>query len=265
MAERRASLSISQGQEGRHRASTRSTYGKGLADETKKIMSALGSSGSAVRRHPTPVSCDFSALVSKIKRRRRPRLSGRRRAHRGRQHPRQMRAARRQRRHDGRRRQPRHSMEFAALGGPGHQQGYTTDVWPRSAGSGPRRRKFPEENSRTPQLQARGPTRFYSYAAVQVLARRRRRPNSLDPQKVAEEIKIRARCSRPSSATCRSTRRVTSRHRLRDVHVEEAASTDALPTKRTGGIGTLRVWLCRDRALAVVPRWASRALLPRRR
>ncbi len=163
-------------------AHDKTTYGKGLADETKKEMNARGVQ-EVLYEGINSGERDFSALVSKIK------ASGADLVYWGGVHTeggsilRQMRAAgvtATMMGGDG-----IATNEFAALGGPG------TEGTLMTFGPDPQKRpeaqdvmkKFAERNFK-PEAYT-----LYSYASVQVLAQAAQAANSLDPQKVAEEIK----------------------------------------------------------------------------
>ena len=160
----------------------KTTYGQGLADETKKAM-AKGGMKEVLYEGVNTGEKDYSALVSKIKGvRRRSRLLGRP-AHRGR--PDRAPDARpgRQGAADGRR---RHHLddEFAAIAGPGAEGTLMT--------YGPDPRKRPEAKAVVEKFRAKKfePEAYtlYSYAAVQIIKQAAEAAKSLDPKKVAEKM-----------------------------------------------------------------------------
>lgn len=163
-------------------AHDKTTYGKGLADETKKTMNRLGVN-EVLYEGINAGERDFSALVSKIK------ASGADIVYWGGVHTeggsilRQMRAAgvtATMMGGDG-----IVTNEFAALGGPGTEGTLMT--------FGPDPQKREEAQPVLEKFKARNfkPEAYtlYSYAAVQVIALAAESANSLDPQKVAAEIK----------------------------------------------------------------------------
>ncbi|MFA5951119.1 MAG: branched-chain amino acid ABC transporter substrate-binding protein [Hyphomicrobium sp.] len=160
----------------------KTTYGKGLADETKKVMNGLGIT-EVLYEGINAGERDFTALVSKIK------AAGADIVYWGGVHTeggsilRQMRAAgvtAVMMGGDG-----IATNEFAALGGPG------TEGTLMTFGPDPQKRpeaqavlkKFAERNFR-PEAYT-----LYSYASVEVIAAAAKSANSLDPQKIAEELK----------------------------------------------------------------------------
>jgi branched-chain amino acid transport system substrate-binding protein len=162
-------------------AHDKTTYGKGLADETKSHMNALGVQ-EVLYEGINSGERDFSALVSKIK------ASGADVVYWGGVHTeggsilRQMRAAGLtavMMGGDG-----IATAEFAALGGPGTEGTLMT--------FGPDPQKRPEAQAVIAKFAARNfkPEAYtlYSYAAVQVVAEAAKAINSLDPVKVAEEL-----------------------------------------------------------------------------
>jgi branched-chain amino acid transport system substrate-binding protein len=163
-------------------AHDKTTYGKGLADETKKIMNGLGVT-EVLYEGINAGERDFSALVSKIK------ASGAEMVYWGGVHTeggsilRQMRAAgvgAVMMAGDG-----IATNEFAALGGPGTEGTLMT--------FGPDPQKREEAQAVLAKFEARNfkPEAYtlYSYAAVQVVAQAAESAKSLDPRKVAEEIR----------------------------------------------------------------------------
>jgi len=162
-------------------AHDKTTYGKGLADETKKTMNALGVQ-EVLYEGINSGERDFSALVSKIK------DSGADIVYWGGVHTeggsilRQMRAAgvnAVMMGGDG-----IATDEFAALGGPGTEGTLMT--------FGPDPQKRPEAQAVIEKFKARNfkPEAYtlYSYAAVQAVAEAAKDAGSLDPAKVAEEL-----------------------------------------------------------------------------
>jgi len=162
-------------------AHDKTTYGKGLADETKKTMNALGVQ-EVLYEGINAGERDFSALVSKIKQ------SGADVVYWGGVHTeggsilRQMRAAgvnAIMMGGDG-----IATAEFAQLGGPG------TEGTLMTFGPDPQRR--PEAQAVLEKFKARNFTpeayTLYSYAAVQVIAEAAKAIGSLDPAKVAAEL-----------------------------------------------------------------------------
>ncbi len=162
-------------------AHDKTTYGKGLADETKKAMNALGVTEVLYEGINTGER-DFSALVSKIK------ASGADIVYWGGVHTeggailRQMRAAgvnAVMMGGDG-----IATDEFAALAGPGTEGTLMT--------FGPDPQKRAEAQAVLEKFKARNfkPEAYtlYSYAAVQVIAEAAKAINSLDPVKIAEEL-----------------------------------------------------------------------------
>lgn len=163
-------------------AHDKTTYGKGLADETKKAMNAGGVT-EVLYEGVNAGERDFSALVSKIK------ASGADLVYWGGVHTeggsilRQMRAAgvnAVMMGGDG-----IATNEFAALAGPGVEGTLMT--------FGPDPTKRPEAEAVLKKFEARNfkPEAYtlYSYAAVQVIQQAAESAKSLDPKKVAEEIK----------------------------------------------------------------------------
>jgi branched-chain amino acid transport system substrate-binding protein len=159
----------------------KTTYGKGLADETKKVMNGLGVQ-EVLYEGINAGERDFSALVSKIK------DSGADIVYWGGVHTeggsilRQMRAAgvnAVMMGGDG-----IATDEFAALGGPGTEGTLMT--------FGPDPQKRPEAQAVLAKFAARNfkPEAYtlYAYAAVQVIADAAKAINSVDPAKVAEEL-----------------------------------------------------------------------------
>jgi branched-chain amino acid transport system substrate-binding protein len=162
-------------------AHDKTTYGKGLADETKKTMNALGVT-EVLYEGINSGERDFSALVSKIKQ------SGADIVYWGGVHTeggsilRQMRAGGVQAvmmGGDG-----IATAEFAQLGGPGTEGTLMT--------FGPDPQKRPEAQAVLAKFAARNfkPEAYtlYAYASVQVIAEAAKAINSLDPLKVAEEL-----------------------------------------------------------------------------
>jgi len=162
-------------------AHDKTTYGKGLADETKKVMNGLGVT-EVLYEGVNAGERDFSALVSKIK------ASGADLVYWGGVHTeggsilRQMRGAgvnAVMMGGDG-----IATDEFAALGGPGTEGTLMT--------FGPDPTKRPEAQAVLAKFAARNfkPEAYtlYSYAAVQVVAEAAKAIGSLDPVKVAAEI-----------------------------------------------------------------------------
>jgi branched-chain amino acid transport system substrate-binding protein len=163
-------------------AHDKTTYGKGLADETKKVMNGLGVA-EVLYEGINAGERDFSALVSKIK------ASGADLVYWGGVHTeggsilRQMRAAgvgAVLMGGDG-----IATNEFAALGGPGTEGTLMT--------FGPDPQKRPEAQEVLSKFTARNfkPEAYtlYAYAAVQVIQQAAQSANTLDPRKVAEELK----------------------------------------------------------------------------
>lgn len=162
-------------------AHDKTTYGKGLADETKKVMNGLGVQ-EVLYEGINSGERDFSALVSKIK------DSGADILYWGGVHTeggsilRQMRAAGVNAvvmGGDG-----IATDEFAALGGPRTENTLMT--------FGPDPQKRPEAQAVIEKFKARNfkPEAYtlYSYAAVQVIAEAAKAANTIDPAKVAEEL-----------------------------------------------------------------------------
>jgi branched-chain amino acid transport system substrate-binding protein len=162
-------------------AHDKTTYGKGLADETKKVMNGLGVQ-EVLYEGINQGERDFSALVSKIK------DSGADLVYWGGVHTegggivRQMRAAgvnAVMMGGDG-----IATDEFAALGGEGTEGTLMT--------FGPDPQKRPEAQAVIERFKARNfkPEAYtlYSYAAVQVVAEAAKAIGSLDPVKVAAEL-----------------------------------------------------------------------------
>jgi branched-chain amino acid transport system substrate-binding protein len=162
-------------------AHDKTTYGKGLADETKKTMNALGVT-EVLYEGINSGERDFSALVSKIKQ------SGADIVYWGGVHTeggsilRQMRAGGVEAvmmGGDG-----IATAEFAQLGGPGTEGTLMT--------FGPDPQKRPEAQGVLAKFAARNfkPEAYtlYAYASVQVIAEAAKAANSLDPVKVAEEL-----------------------------------------------------------------------------
>jgi branched-chain amino acid transport system substrate-binding protein len=162
-------------------AHDKTTYGKGLADETKKAMNALGVT-EVLYEGVNTGERDFSALVSKIK------ASGADVVYWGGVHTeggsilRQMRSAgvtAVMMGGDG-----IATNEFAQLGGPGTEGTLMT--------FGPDPQKRPEAQAVLAKFAARNfkPEAYtlYSYAAVQVIAEAAKAINSLDPAKIAAEL-----------------------------------------------------------------------------
>jgi branched-chain amino acid transport system substrate-binding protein len=163
-------------------AHDKTTYGKGLADETKKAMNAAGVQ-EVLYEGINAGERDFSALVSKIK------ASGADIVYWGGVHTeggsilRQMRAAgvtAVMMGGDG-----IATDEFAALGGPG------TDGTLMTFGPDPQKRA--EAQAVLEKFKARNfkPEAYtlYAYASVQVIAEAAKAINSLDPVKVAAELR----------------------------------------------------------------------------
>jgi branched-chain amino acid transport system substrate-binding protein len=163
-------------------AHDKTTYGKGLADETKKTMNALGVT-EVLYEGINSGERDFSALVSKIK------ASGADLVYWGGVHTeggsilRQMRAAgvnAIMMGGDG-----IATNEFAALAGPGTEGTLMT--------FGPDPQKRPEAQEVLKKFEARNfkPEAYtlYSYAAVEAIKQAAESIKSLDPQKVAAELK----------------------------------------------------------------------------
>lgn len=162
-------------------AHDKTTYGKGLADETKKTMNGLGVQ-EVLYEGINAGERDFSALVSKIK------ASGADIVYWGGVHTeggsilRQMRAAgvtAVMMGGDG-----IATDEFAALGGPGTEGTLMT--------FGPDPQKRPEAAAVLEKFKARNfkPEAYtlYAYASVQVIAEAAKAINSVDPAKIAEEL-----------------------------------------------------------------------------
>lgn len=162
-------------------AHDKTTYGKGLADETKKVMNGLGVT-EVLYEGINAGERDFSALVSKIK------DSAAEIVYWGGVHTeggsilRQMRAAGVEAvmmGGDG-----IATDEFAALGGPGTEGTLMT--------FGPDPQKRPEAQAVLAKFAARNfkPEAYtlYAYAAVQVLAEAAKAIDSVDPAKVAAEL-----------------------------------------------------------------------------
>jgi branched-chain amino acid transport system substrate-binding protein len=162
-------------------AHDKTTYGKGLADETKKTMNGLGVT-EVLYEGINAGERDFSALVSKIK------DSGADLVYWGGVHTeggsilRQMRAAGVNAvlmGGDG-----IATDEFAALGGPGTEGTLMT--------FGPDPQKRPEAQAVLAKFAARNfkPEAYtlYAYAAVQVIAEAAKAANSVDPAAIAAEL-----------------------------------------------------------------------------
>lgn len=162
-------------------AHDKTTYGKGLADETKKAMNGLGVT-EVLYEGVNTGERDFSALVSKIK------ASGADVVYWGGVHTeggsilRQMRSAgvtAVMMGGDG-----IATNEFAQLGGPGTEGTLMT--------FGPDPQKRPEAQAVLAKFAARNfkPEAYtlYSYAAVQVIAEAAKAINSVDPTKIAAEL-----------------------------------------------------------------------------
>ncbi|MGE0022911.1 MAG: branched-chain amino acid ABC transporter substrate-binding protein [Hyphomicrobium sp.] len=162
-------------------AHDKTTYGKGLADETKKGMNALGVQ-EVLYEGINSGERDFSALVSKIKE------SGADVVYWGGVHSEGGMILRQMREGgvtavmmggDG-----IATAEFARLGGPGTEGTLMT--------FGPDPQKRPEAQEVIEKFKARNfmPEAYtlYSYAAVQVIAEAAKAINSLDPVKVAAEL-----------------------------------------------------------------------------
>jgi branched-chain amino acid transport system substrate-binding protein len=162
-------------------AHDKTTYGKGLADETKKTMNALGVT-EVLYEGVNTGERDFSALVSKIK------ASGAEVVYWGGVHTeggsilRQMRSAGVEAvmmGGDG-----IATNEFAQLGGPGTEGTLMT--------FGPDPQKRPEAQAVLAKFAARNfkPEAYtlYSYAAVQVIAEAAKAIGSVDPAKIAAEL-----------------------------------------------------------------------------
>jgi branched-chain amino acid transport system substrate-binding protein len=163
-------------------AHDKTTYGKGLADETRKVMNALGVK-EVLYEGINAGERDFSALVSKIK------ASGADLVYWGGVHTeggsilRQMRAAgvsAVMMGGDG-----IATNEFAALGGPGTEGTLMT--------FGPDPQQRPEAQEVLKKFDKRNfkPEAYtlYSYAAVELIKQAAQAANSLEPQKIAEELK----------------------------------------------------------------------------
>ena len=160
----------------------KTTYGQGLADETKKTMNAKGVQ-EVLYEGVSAGEKDFSALVSKIK------ASGADLVYWGGLHTegglivRQMR--------DQGVKAPLMggdgitSDEFASVGGPGVEGTLMT--------YGPDPRKHPDAKTVVDKFRAKNfePESFtlYSYAAVQVIALAAQAANSIEPTKVADEMR----------------------------------------------------------------------------
>lgn len=162
-------------------AHDKTTYGKGLADETKKTMNGLGVT-EVLYEGVNTGERDFSALVSKIK------ASGADIVYWGGVHTeggsilRQMRSAGVEAimmGGDG-----IATNEFAQLGGPGTEGSLMT--------FGPDPQKRPEAQAVLAKFAARNfkPEAYtlYSYAAVQVIAEAAKAIGSVDPAKIAAEL-----------------------------------------------------------------------------
>lgn len=160
----------------------KTTYGQGLADETKKAMNAAGIREVLYEGVNTGEK-DFSALVSKLK------AAGADVVYWGGLHTEGGLIVRQMRDQglksvlmsgDG-----IASDEFATIGGPGVEG--TLMSFP------PDPRTRPESKDVVAKFQAKNinPEAYtlYSYASVQVLAEAAKRANSLDPKKIAEEMK----------------------------------------------------------------------------
>ncbi|HYD14944.1 MAG TPA: branched-chain amino acid ABC transporter substrate-binding protein [Hyphomicrobium sp.] len=162
-------------------AHDKTTYGKGLADETKKAMNGLGVT-EVLYEGINAGERDFSALVSKIKE------SGADLVYWGGVHTeggsilRQMRSA---------------GVNAVMMGG----DGIATDEFAQLGGAGtegtlmtfgPDPQKRPEAQDVIAKFKARNfkPEAYtlYSYAAVQVIAEAAKAINSVDPTKIAEEL-----------------------------------------------------------------------------
>jgi branched-chain amino acid transport system substrate-binding protein len=160
----------------------KTTYGQGLADETKKTMNGLGVK-EVLYEGINKGDKDFSALVSKIK------ASGADLVYWGGLHTEGGYIVRQMRDQgvnavlmggDG-----ITSDEFATVGGPGVEGTLMT--------YGPDPRKRPEAKAIVEKFRAKKfePESYtlYSYAAVQIIKQAAEAANSLDPKKVAETIK----------------------------------------------------------------------------
>ena len=160
----------------------KTTYGQGLADETKKTMNALGVR-EVLYEGINIGDKDFSALVSKIK------ASGADLVYWGGLHTEGGFIVRQMRDQgvnavlmggDG-----ITSDEFATIGGPGVEGTLMT--------YGPDPRKRPEAKAVVEKFRAKNfePESYtlYSYAAVQIIKQAAEAANSLDPKKVAETMK----------------------------------------------------------------------------
>jgi branched-chain amino acid transport system substrate-binding protein len=160
----------------------KTTYGQGLADETKKAMNAAGVREVLYEGVNTGEK-DFSALVSKLK------SAGAEIVYWGGLHTEGGLIVRQMRDQgltavlmsgDG-----ITSDEFATIGGPGVEG--TLMTFP------PDPQKRPEAASIIKKFEAKKfkPEAYtlYSYAAVEILAEAAKRSNSLDPKKIAEEMK----------------------------------------------------------------------------
>jgi branched-chain amino acid transport system substrate-binding protein len=160
----------------------KTTYGQGLADETKKAMNAKGVQ-EVLYEGINIGDKDFSALVSKIK------ASGADLVYWGGLHTEGGFMVRQMRDQgvnavlmggDG-----ITSDEFAAIGGPGVEGTLMT--------YGPDPRKRPEAKAIVEKFRARKfePESYtlYSYAAVQIVKQAAEAANSLDPKKIAETMK----------------------------------------------------------------------------
>lgn len=159
----------------------KTTYGKGLADETKKVMNGLGVT-EVLYEGINASERDFSALVSKIKQSEADIVYWGGVHTEGGSILRQMRSGgvnAVMMGGDG-----IATDEFAALGGPGTEGTLMT--------FGPDPQKRPEAQAVIEKFKARKfkPEAYtlYSYAAVQVIAEAAKAINSLDPIKVAAEL-----------------------------------------------------------------------------
>jgi branched-chain amino acid transport system substrate-binding protein len=162
-------------------AHDKTTYGKGLADETKKVMNGLGVT-EVLYEGINAGERDFSALVSKIKDAEADVVYWGGVHTEGGSILRQMRAAGVEAvmmGGDG-----IATDEFAALGGPGTEGTLMT--------FGPDPQKRPEAQEVLSKFAARNfkPEAYtlYAYAAVQVIAEAAKAAGSVDPAKVAEEL-----------------------------------------------------------------------------
>ena len=158
----------------------KTTYGKGLADETKKAMNSAGVTEVIYEGINAGEQGFHRAGFQDEGHRRRPRLLGRR-AH-GRRHDPAP---------DRRRPEGRHvggdgiaTDEFAAIGGPGREGTLMT--------FGPDPQKREEAKAVLEKFKARNfkPEAYtlYAYAAVQVIAEAAKAINSVDPAKIAAEL-----------------------------------------------------------------------------